>query len=129
MKSKEIIKQLNLENGVNSKNQRKFFDAMVEELKDAYKGFGQKDSERHFEAAVKQVKTKWDSISIQVKNGISDGTWRFFFATEIVKLKETLCPSWKERKDIEHAKYEERKRKREEREQRRREREQYTDNL
>lgn len=84
-------------------------------MEEIYNGFGNKDSERHFDAAVKQLKIKWEAISKQVRYGLSDGLWNYFFATEVIKLKETLCPSWKERRDIEHAKYEERKRKREER--------------
>lgn len=119
MKTKEIISKLQIENGVKGKKSKEFFAILIKELEDIYNGFGNKDSERHFDAAVKQLRTKWDAISRQVKYGLSDGMWNFFFATEIIKAKETLCPSWKERRDIEHQKYEERKRKREEREARR----------
>lgn len=115
MKTKEIIATLQIQSGVSAKKQTQFFSVLVKELEEYYNGFGQKDSERHFDAAVKQLRIKWESISKQIRYGLSDGLWNFFFATEVIKLKETLCPSWKQRKDIEHAKYEERKRKREER--------------
>ena len=115
MKTKEIIASLQIQGGVSAKKQKQFFAILVKELEEIYNGFGNKDSERHFDAAVKQLRIKWSSISKQVRYGLSDGLWNFFFATEVIKLKETLCPSWKERRDIEHAKYEERKRKREER--------------
>lgn len=115
MKTKEIIATLQIQEGVPTKKQKQFFAILVKELEEIYNGFGNKDSERHFDAAVKQLRIKWEAISKQVRYGLSDGLWNFFFATEVIKLKETLCPSWKERRDIEHAKYEERKRKREER--------------
>lgn len=114
MKTKEIIASLQIQGGVPTKKQKQFFAILVKELEEIYNGFGNKDSEHHFDAAVKQLRIKWDAISKQVRYGLSDGLWNFFFATEVIKLKETLCPSWKERRDIEHAKYEERKRKREE---------------
>lgn len=114
MKTKEIITTLQIQGGVSNKKQKQFFAILVKELEEIYNSFGNKDSERHFDASVKQLRVKWDAISKQIRYGLSDGLWNFFFATEVIKLKETLCPTWKERKDIEHAKYEERKRKREE---------------
>lgn len=114
MKTKEIIATLQIQEGVPVKKQKQFFAILVKELEEIYNGFGNNDSERHFDAAVKQLRIKWEAISKQVRYGLSDGLWNYFFATEVIKLKETLCPSWKERRDIEHAKYEERKRKREE---------------
>ena len=75
------------------------------------KNFGNVDSERHFDAAVKDLYGKWKSISKQIKGGISDGLWNFFYATEIVALKNQLCPTWANRKRTEHERYEERKRK------------------
>lgn len=114
MKTKEIIARLQIQDGVSVKKQKQLFAILVKELEEYYNSFGNKDSERHFDASVKQLRIKWDAISKQIRYGLSDGLWNFFFATEVIKLKETLCPTWKERKDIEHAKYEERKRKREE---------------
>lgn len=113
MKPKEIIAQLQIQNGVRNKKQKEFFDTLIKELNDIYQSFGNKDSERHFDAAVKMLYSKWASISKQIKTGLTDGLWNFFYATEIIKLKTELCPSWAERKRIEHEKYEERKMKRE----------------
>ena len=111
MKTKEIIAQLHIQNGVATKKQKEFFAVLIGELKVTYEGFGNKDSDRHFDAAVKQLRIKWDSISKQIKYGLTDGLWNYFYATEIVKLKNELCPTWAERKRIDHERYEERKRK------------------
>ena len=113
MKAKEIIAQIQSQNGVQNKKQKEFFAILIKELNDIYQSFGNKDSERHFDAAVKTLYSKWASISKQIKTGLTDGLWNFFYATEIVKLKTELCPSWAERKRIEREKYEERRMKRE----------------
>ena len=113
MKAKEIIAQLQIQNGVQNKKQKEFFAILIKELNDIYQSFGNKDSERHFDAAVKTLYSKWTSISNQIKTGLTDGLWNYFYATEIIKLKTELCPSWAERKHTEHEKYEERKMKRE----------------
>lgn len=111
MKTKEIIAQLQIQNGV-QKKQKEFFATLIKELDDIYQSFENKDSERHFDAAVKILYSKWTSISKQIKTGLTDGLWNFFYATEIIKLKTELCPSWAERKRTEHEKYEARKIKR-----------------
>ena len=113
MKAKEIIAQLQIQNGVQNKKQKEFFAILIRELNDIYQSFGNKDSERHFDAAVKTLYSKWTSISKKIKMGLTDGLWNYFYATEIIKLKTELCPSWAERKHTEHEKYEERKMKRE----------------
>lgn len=79
MKTKEIIATLQIQNGVPTKKQKQFFAILVKELEEIYNGFGNKDSERHFDAAVKQLRTKWEAISKQVRYGLSDGLWNFFF--------------------------------------------------
>lgn len=111
MKTKEIIATLHIENGVKAKDQKAFFNTMLAELKSGYEKFGNVDSERHFDAAVKDLNGKWKSISKQIRGGISDGLWNFFYATEIVAMKNQLCPTWANRKRTEHERYEERKRK------------------
>lgn len=113
MKTKEIINHLEIQNGLKGKKQKEFFAVMIEELEDLYQSFGNEDSERHFNAAVKMLYSKWSSISKQITYGLPEGLWNFFYATEVVKLKNNLCPSWADRKRVEHEKYEERKMKRE----------------
>lgn len=99
MKPKEIIEQANLSKGFNKKRQEVFFDTMVTELKEAYAAFGVKDSDRHFNAAIKSLRTKWDAISNRIPYGLSDGVWGFFYARYVAPLKEELCPTWKKRND------------------------------
>lgn len=113
MKAKEIISQLQIQNGMKNKKQKELFSILITELNEVYKSFGNDDSERHFDASVKVLYSKWSSISKQITNGLSDGLWNFFYATEIIKLKKKLCPSWASRKRTEHEKYVERRIKRE----------------
>ena len=113
MKTKEIIKEADIQNGVGFKKQEKFFALMVNELESMYKNFGQKDSEHHFEAATKQLRIKWDSISKQVRYGLHDKLWNYFYATEVIKKKKELCVTWAEKQEREHQKYLARQKKRE----------------
>jgi homospermidine synthase len=124
MKPKEIIKKLGIQNGLKSKRlQCEFLNTMREELAEVYNQFGVKDSDRHFDQAVKQVRSKWDGVSLKITMGINDSLWNFFYAKHVISLKSELCPTWKAKKDEEQRKYEERKRKREEKEAKRREQE------
>ena len=124
MKPKEIIKKLGIQNGLKSKKlQDEFLNTMREELAEVYNQFGVKDSDRHFDQAVKQVRSKWDGVSLKITMGINDGLWNFFYAKHVINLKGELCPTWKANQDEEQRKYEERKRKREEKEAKRREQE------
>ena len=115
MKTKEIIATLQIQSGVSAKKQPQFFATLVKELEEYYNGFGQKDSERHFNAAVKQLRIKWESISKQMRYGLSDGLWNYFYATEVNKKKRELCVTWAEKQEKEHQKYLARQKKREER--------------
>ena len=99
MKTKEIIERAQLTKGFNKKLQGTLFDLMLKEVKDIYEGFGVKDSERHFIAAVKMLRQKWDAVSKKIPFGIPEGIWKFFYAVRIVPLKEKLCPTWKMRND------------------------------
>jgi len=124
MKPKEIIKKLGIQNGLKSKRlQDEFLNTMREELAEVYNQFGVKDSDRHFDQAVKQVRSKWDGVSLKIAMGINDGLWNFFYAKHVISLKGELCPTWKAKQDEDQRKYEERKRKREEKEAKRREQE------
>ena len=115
MKSKEIITKLDIQDGLKGKKkQDQFLSVMIDELIEIYNRFGQKDSERHFTASVKELRHKWDGISIKIGGGLSDGLWNFFFASKIVKLKEELCPTWAERQKHEHDRYVARQKKHEE---------------
>jgi len=99
MKPKEIIEQANLSKGFNKKNQDVFFQIMSDELLAAYDSYGVKDSDRHFDAAVKTLRSKWDGISKKIPYGLTDGVWGFFYARYAAPLKEELCPTWKKRND------------------------------
>lgn len=114
MKTNEIIDNSGISLGVNANNQEKFFALMVNELESIYNGFGQKDSERHFEASVKQLRVKWDSVSRKIRYGLPDKLWGYFYATEVIKKKRELCVTWAAKQDTEHQKYLERQKKREE---------------
>lgn len=99
MKPKEIIKKAGLEKGFSKNGQEVFFDLLTEELRESYSHFGVKDSDRHFNAAVKDVRTKWNAISIRIPRGLSDGVWGFFYANWVAPIKEELCPTWKARNE------------------------------
>lgn len=114
MKTKEIIKEADIQNGAGFKKQEKFFALMVNELESIYNGFGQQDSERHFNAAIKQLRIKWDAISKQIRYGLPDKLWNYFYATEVIKKKKELCVTWAEKQEKEHQKYLARQKKREE---------------
>ena len=114
MKTKEIIKEADIQNGAGFKKQEKFFAIMVNELESIYNSFGQKDSEHHFKAATKQLRIKWDSISRQIRYGLPDKLWNYFYATEVIKKKRELCVTWAEKQEREHQKYLARQKKHEE---------------
>lgn len=99
MKPKEIIKRAGLEKGFNKDVQKLFFALLVEELKESYRHFGVEDSDRHFNAAVKNIRSKWDAVSMKIPYGLSEGVWKFFYASYVAPLKEDLCPTWKARND------------------------------
>lgn len=105
MKTTDIVKSLNLQEGVNSKNKKALFKILGEELEANYLKYHQDDSDRHFDAAVKDLHNKWKAISNKTKWGLTDGLWNFFYATVVVKLKGEYCPSWAERKRKENEAY------------------------
>ena len=87
---------------------------MLDELREIYNRFKQKDSERHFNVSVKEVRQKWDGVSKKMNRGLSDGLWNFFFAAHVIKLKEELCPTWAKKQKELHEKYLERQKRAEE---------------
>ena len=99
MKPKEIIEKTGLQKGFNKKQQDEFFGVMAAEVRIAYAEYGVKDSNRHFDAAVKTIRTKWDAISNRIPYGLSDGVWSFFYARYLAPIKEELCPTWKKQND------------------------------
>lgn len=99
MKPKEIIEQASLYKGFNRKSQGILFSIMTSELRDTYNRYGVKDSHRHFDAAVKILRSKWDSISMKIPYGLSEGVWRFFYARWVAPMKRELCPTWKKHND------------------------------
>lgn len=99
MKPKEIIEQANLSKGFDKKSQDVFFKIMSDELRAAYASYKVKDSDRHFVAAVKTLRSKWDGISKKIPYGLTDGVWGFFYARYAAPMKEELCPTWKKRND------------------------------
>lgn len=113
MKTVDIIKSLNLQEGINSKSKKALFKILGEELESNYLKYNQEDSDRHFDAAVKDLYNKWKAISNKTKYGLTEGLWNFFYATVVVKLKEKYCPSWAERKRKEDEAYKIRKARRE----------------
>lgn len=113
MKTSDIIKSLNLQEGVNSKSKKALFKILGEELEANYLKYNQEDSDRHFDAAVKDLYNKWKAISNKTKYGLTEGLWNFFYATVVVKLKGKYCPSWAERKRKEDEPYKIRKARRE----------------
>lgn len=115
MKPKEIIKQSMIENGINAKNQDGFLINMLMELKHAYQDFAQDDSEQHFNAAIKVVRSKWDAISNKIPYGLSDDLWAYFY-TKAMKLKKQYCPTWAKKQEEEHQKYLQRQERRAEKE-------------
>ena len=114
MKPKEIIEKANLHKGFDKKRQEVFFGTMVDELLAVYGSFGVKDSDRHFDVAVKSLRAKWDAISNKIPYGLSDGVWGFFYARYVGPLKGELCPTWKARNDAWQLKKEERHKRAEE---------------
>ena len=113
MKPKEIIKRADLSKGFDKRGQELFFSIMVEELITSYKAFGVEDSYRHFDAAIKCVRSKWDSISNKIPHGLTDGVWAYFYASRIAPVKEKMCPTWKARNDAWVRKRDEKRAKRE----------------
>lgn len=99
MKTKEIIQAANLTRGFDKKRQDVFFDLLTDELLATYDSYRVKDSDRHFNAALKVVRSKWDAISTKIPYGLSEGVWRFFYAKWVAPMKEELCPTWKKRND------------------------------
>lgn len=99
MKPKEIIEKANLSKGFNKKESDVFFKIMSDELRAAYDSYDVKDSDRHFGAAVKTLRSKWVAISNKIPYGLSEGVWRFFYARYMAPMKEELCPTWKKRND------------------------------
>lgn len=115
MKTKEIIAKLDIQAGLRGKEkQDQFMSMMLDELREIYNRFKQKDSERHFNVSVKEVRQKWDGVSKKMNRGLSDGLWNFFFAAHVIKLKEELCPTWAKKQKELHDKYLERKKRAEE---------------
>lgn len=115
MKTKQIIELLKIQDGVKgNKKQKELFTILSRELRELYSQFGQKDSERHFDAAVKSLRFKWNSISNKIKFGLTDGAWNYFYATYIIGIKKELCPSWVQKKIYEHEQYKIREEKRQE---------------
>ena len=115
MKTKEIIAKLDIQAGLRGKEkQDQFMSIMLDELREIYNRFKQKDSERHFNVSVKEVRQKWDGVSKKMNRGLSDGLWNFFFAAHVIKLKEELCPTWAKKQKELHEKYLERKKRAEE---------------
>ena len=115
MKTKEIIAKLDIQAGLRGKEkQDQFMSIMLDELREIYNRFNQKDSERHFNVSVKEVRQKWDGVSRKMNRGLSDGLWNFFFAAHVIKLKEELCPTWAKKQKELHEKYLERKKRAEE---------------
>lgn len=124
MKTKEIIDALKIQNGIRGKKKKEeFLEIMLNEIQECYNAFGQKDNDRLFDASVKQVRQKWNSINnkiVAIDNGsLTDGLWNFFFATKVTPLKQQLCTTWAAKKAVEHQKYLERKERREENERKR----------
>ena len=108
MKPKEIIEKANLSKGLNSRgSQELLFNILIDELKETYASYGYKDSERHFEAALKVVRSKWEAVSNKIPRGIHQGAWKFFYATRVAPLKGELCPTWKVQHDTWRSKLEE----------------------
>ena len=115
MKTKEIITKLDIQAGLRGKEkQDQFMSIMLDELREIYNRFKQKDSERHFNVSVKEVRQKWDGVSRKMNRGLSDGLWNFFFAAHVIKLKEELCPTWAKKQKELHEKYLERQKRAEE---------------
>lgn len=115
MKTKEIIAKLDIQAGLRGKEkQDQFLAIMLDELREIYNRFNQKDSERHFNVSVKEVRQKWDGVSRKMNRGLSDGLWNFFFAAHVIKLKEELCPTWAKKQRELHDKYLERQKRAEE---------------
>lgn len=111
MKPKEIIYKAGIVNGVNARNQDYFLDLMILELKCAYEEYAKDDSEKHFTAAVKETRSKWDAISNKISYGLPEGLWRYFYA-RIMNYKKRVCPTWAKVQEREHEKYLERQKRR-----------------
>lgn len=118
MKTREIIEQAQISRGLTLEKQPRFFAIMAQELERIYKEFNQEDSERHFTAALKMLRSKWDGVSNKIRYGIKDGVWDFFFAVEVVRLKKDLLPTWRAKQDEEHQKYLQRQQRRREQQER-----------
>jgi uncharacterized Zn finger protein (UPF0148 family) len=117
MKSKEYLKKYNLTAGYKSSIQKEFLGDLTSELIANYEMFGKEDNEHLFDVAVNNIRAKWDAISNKVPYGLPDGVWNYFWATVVVPMKATYCPTFQKRKDREskerRERYQEEKKQRE----------------
>ena len=101
MKPKEYIKKFKFENGYNKDQQKDFFADLSRELTSIYESFEKVDDEKSFDNSVNIIMDKWKAISNKIPFGLSDGLWNFFYATNIIPIKNVFCYTFKCRKDRE----------------------------
>jgi hypothetical protein len=91
MNTKEYIQKYNLD-----KSDKFNHSAFVEDLTEDFIALLEMnkalDNIKGFENALRCVRMKFDAVSNKTRGMLSDKLWNFFYATQVVKLRDEMCP-------------------------------------
>jgi len=100
MKTKEYIKKYQLDKiHINKSISNKMISDLSVEFDEICDKLNIDDNYHKFQSAVKEIRQKWDSISIKSKFMLTETLWNLFYASVICKKRAVLCPTFQKRLD------------------------------
>lgn len=91
MKTKEYIKKYDLDK--NDKfNHTDFINDLFTDFLTLLETSKGRDNIKGFENAINAIRMKWDVINNKTVGSLSEGLWKYFYASKICQLREKLFP-------------------------------------
>ena len=85
--TKQIISDLGWQQGYRHRDQHRLLSLMTEELRVRVH---ENMTSTAFRQAVREVRVRWNAVSNKIPGGLPEGTWSYWYATEVVRLR-TAC--------------------------------------
>lgn len=95
MKTKEYIQKHNLDKKfLNKETSVEFINDLKSDFIEICDKLNVNDNLQKFDSAVKEMRTKWDAISNKSMKGLTEGLWKYFYATVISPVRDERIPSF-----------------------------------
>jgi hypothetical protein len=111
MKTKDFVrkykldKDVILEEGEHIKfNKTAFLKDFEKEFEESLqKNCSVESTVERFDHVIIEMRQKWDGIDRKTRGGLSEGLWKFFYATILIEKKKEIFPEWAKRVEEERA--------------------------